>query len=189
MKSILDEKLRENFFIRLYFDDKEGFYHAGIRRAFLDFCRTLKILNANRENVKQDAKVYLFERLCELNKNKLADQREFDDFHKTSCDQLILIWSQLKIGQAQKWINMTLKYWLLFGDERITGIETNAQYFHIPVDSYVQKEMIKEKSPKAWSTINDYDVYMKYQHEHRLKQTGNYPIIDEFIFFNTFRPK
>ena len=60
---------------------------------------------------------------------------------------------------------------------------------HIHIDGYVQKGMFGEKSPKPWSKISDYDdVYMNYQYSHRKKQTGNYPIVDEFIFFNKYNP-
>jgi hypothetical protein len=80
---------------------------------------------------------------------------------------------------------MTLKYWLVFGEKRIADIEKNAQYFHIPIDSYVRSKMIVIKGYQAWSKINDYDEYMQYQIKHREKKTGNFPIIDELNFFNT----
>ncbi len=84
---------------------------------------------------------------------------------------------------------MILKYWLLFGDARIPEIEINARHFHIPFDSYVQKEMFGEKTPKPWNKISNYDDYLKYQLDHRNKQTGNFPLVDEFIFFNDYIPK
>ncbi len=188
MNSILTDDLRENVFIRLYFDDREGFYYAGIKRAFLDFSRTLKIKDDNRANFKQSAEKFIFSKLNELTQIIFLDQNEFDKFHKKTCEQLIDIWSELKFGQAQKWINMTLKYWLLLGDKRINGIETNAKYFHIPIDSYVQKGMFNETNPKPWSKIDNYETYMNYQELHRQKQTGNYPLIDEFNFFNNYKP-
>lgn len=188
MNSILTDDLRENFFIRLYFDDSEGFYNAGIKRAFLDFSRTLKIQDANRATLKKNAETFILNQLNKLIQTKFLDQIEFDKFHKETCEQLIEVWNELKFGQAQKWINMTLKYWLLFGDKRINGIETNAKYFHIPIDRYVQKGMFGEPNPNPWSKIDNYDKYMSYQELHRKKQTGNYPIIDEFNFFNNYKP-
>ena len=82
---------------------------------------------------------------------------------------------------------MTLKYWLLFGDKRIKGIDKNARFFHIPIDSFVQKGMFNEKRPDAWSKIDNYQTYFNYQELHRNKKTGNYPIVDEFIFFNSYK--
>ena len=188
MNSILTENLREDFFVRLYFDDREGFYQAGIKRAFLDFSRTLKILNDNRSNLRESAEKFILTQLINVTQTEYLSQTEFDDFHESSCKKLIETWTELKIGHAQKWINMTLKYWLLLGDKRISGIEKNAKYFHIPIDSYVQKKMFNENYPNAWSKIDNYGTYMSYQRQHRDKQTGNYPIIDEFIFFNSYKP-
>ena len=189
MNQILTEDLRENFFIRLYFDESKGFYFAGIKRAFIDFSRTLKILDSNRATLRQNAEKFIFEKLSQVTHTICKDQREFDKFHKETCEQLIDVWKELKVGQTQKWINMTLKYWLLLGEKRIKGIENNARYFHIPIDSYVQKGMFEEKYPNAWSKIDNYEIYMDYQIRHRNKKTGNSPIVDEFIFFNSYRPK
>lgn len=189
MNSILTDDLRQSFFIRLYFDDSKGFYFAGIRRAFLDFSRTLKIKDINRLTYKENAENFILERLTELTQIDFLTQDEFDKWHSDTCKNLIVVWDELKVGQAQKWINMTLKYWLLLGEKRIPGIEKNARYFHIPIDSFVQKGMFGEKYPSAWSKIDNYETYMDYQRRHRNKQKGNAPIIDEFMFFNSYRPK
>lgn len=148
MTSILTENLREDFYIKLYFDTSNGFYEAGIKRAFLDFSRTLFIKDENRKTLKQTAEKFILSELNKVTQIEFNSQTEFDNFHKTSCEKLINIWSELTFGQAQKWLNMTLKYWLLFGNRRIEGIEKNAIYFHIPIDSYVQKGMFGEKYPK-----------------------------------------
>ncbi|HMM79810.1 MAG TPA: hypothetical protein PKC65_07305 [Pyrinomonadaceae bacterium] len=188
MNSLLTDDVRENFLIRLYFDDSKGFYNAGIKRAFLDFCRTLKIKDDMRAKHKNNAEKFLLCKLAKLITKKFVDQSDFDKFHKATCEQLLKEWNELTIGQAQKWINMTLKYWLLFGDKRINGIDLNAKYFHIPIDSYVQKGMFDEKHPRPWSKIHNYETYMSYQERHRNKQTGNYPIIDECNFFSSYQP-
>ena len=188
MNSILTYDLREIFFIRLYFDDSKGFHNAGIKSAFSDFCRTLIIKDDNRANLKENAEKFILTQLTKATQTEFNSQKEFDDFHKLSCEKLIDTWTELTFGQAQKWINMTLKYWLLLGDKRINGIEKNAKYFHIPIDSYVQKGMFDEKHPNAWSKIDNYETYINYQTQHRNKQTGNYPIIDEFNFFNNYKP-
>ncbi len=186
---MLTDKQREDFFIRIYFDTSYGFELAGIKRAFLDFSRTLKIVDENRRTLKQNAENYILTQLQTLLETKINSQSEFDEQHEILTENLTKTWSELTYGQAQKWINMTLKYWLLLGEVRINKIERNAQYFHIPIDSYVQKGMFKEKSPKPWSKISNYDDYFKYQLDHRNKQTGNFPLADEFTFFNNYRPK
>ena len=187
MQSIISNNLREDFFIKLYFDTEKGYYNAGIKRAFLDFSRTLKIKDENRAYLRKSAEKYISIKLKRITRTEFKTQREFDGFHRTSCEQLIKTWDELTFGQAQKWINMTLKYWLLFGEKRINGIDLNAKYFHIPIDSYVQKGMFNEKHPKAWSKIDNYQTYFDYQELHRNKRTGNYPIVDGFNFFNNYK--
>lgn len=186
---MITEKQKEDFFIRLYFNTKEGFELAGIKRAYLDFNRTLKIENRdqNQRNYKRSqSENFLNKEWNDLIKKEISTQEEFDNYHEQICKSLIIEWNKLTIGQAQKWINMTLKYWLLFGNGRINLIEKNSKFFHIPIDSYVQKGMFKETNPKPWSKINNYNTYFAYQLSHREKKTGNPPIIDEFEFFNSY---
>lgn len=188
--SILDETIKENFYITLYFDTKKGFKNAGIKRAYLDFSRTLfkkGETDEQRKIKREKTENHLISELNTLLNTQITTQKEFDIEHKRIVFNLIEYWNKLSIGQSQKWINMTLKYWLLFGENRIKNIEKYAKFFHIPIDSYVQKGMFKEKNPKPWSKINDYEKYMEYQNKHRDKKTGNYPIIDEFLFFNEYK--
>ena len=190
MSQILSQKLKEDFYLTLYFNISKGFKNAGLKRAYLDFNRTLKIKDGNQLNrnlQQQKTQSYLKSELKRIIVLKVNSQAEFDHEHKILCNNLISEWNELTIGQAQKWINMTLKYWLLFGEERIENIEKNAEYFHIPIDSYVQKGMFSEKNPNAWSNILDYDTYFSYQLKHRNKNTGNPPILDELDFFNNYK--
>ena len=190
MNSFLTENLKEDFLITLYFNTSEGFEDAGLKRAYLDFNRTLKIKDGNkkrREEKRLISQDYLKKELLTLISSPITSQTEFDQKHKKMCLDLIDNWDELSIGQAQKWINMTLKYWLLFGEKRINNIEKNAVFFHIPIDSYVQKGMFSEKYPKAWSKIKNYKDYFEYQIKQREKVTGKAPLLDEFIFFNNYK--
>lgn len=184
MKSIIEQKDKEEFYIRLYFNPKkhnDNYYLAGIRRAFLDLSRTLKKENERSENIKK-AENFLQNRLSELLVSNL-NEREFDEFHKKACEDLKEVWKQLEIGQTQKWINMTLKYWLLLGENRIPGIEKNAEHFHIPIDRIIKEKIFGEKTG-AWSGIKEYKDYFKYQKIIRDKYKGEIPIVVEFKEFN-----
>lgn len=191
MEPFLPPKLRNDFFIRLIFDTSNGFYFAGIKKAYRDFSRTLKIKDRSLHPTrKAECEAILLERLKLVITTHYATQEDFDKQHYTLCNLLILAWSELTYGQAQKWINMTLKYWLLLGEPRIPSIDKNANFFHIPIDSYVQIGMFNEIKPKPWSKINNYADYFEYQKSHRKKLNyQNSPIIDEFEFFNKFKPK
>ena len=187
---MLNQQLKEDFFITLYFNISKGYKDAGLKRAYLDFNRTLKIKdgdNSIRNQKQQKTQSYLKNELSNLIQSTINSQDEFDIKHQNICSNLISEWNELTVGQAQKWVNMTLKYWLLFGEDKVPDIEKYAIYFHIPIDSYVQKGMFLEKKPNPWSKIIDYDKYFRYQQKHREKNTGNPPIIDEFIFFNNYK--
>ena len=190
MKQFISEDLKEEFYITLYFNIKNGFEIAGLKRAYLDFNRTLKIPDGNSEKrkiIQNESQDFLKNDLINLINRKINSQDNFDKEHRNVCNRLIDFWNELSYGQAQKWVNMTLKYWLLFGENRINSIERNAMYFHIPIDSYVQKGMFSENNPRPWSKIDNYDEYFEYQLLHRDKNTKNPPIIDEFIFFNKYK--
>lgn len=187
MISILTEQERENFLIRLYFKTDKNFEIAGIKRAFLDFSRTL-VLPENckaeeRKSKRNKTELFLKSKLIELINKSISSQTEFDKLHEQLCEELILEWSELKIGQSQKWINMSLKYWLLFGENRIPNIELNSIFFHIPIDSIIQERFFSKDLP-AWSKIENYKDYFWYQQDFRERNIGKIPILEEFREFN-----
>ncbi len=120
------------------------------------------------------------------------NQDSFDIWHKESCDKLTtefnkIINYELFYGQAQKWINMTLKYAFAIGDEKIDGINKNYKFFHIPIDNIIQEKLIShkiDKIPIKWSRINDYSIYMEYQNKIRNVFFGQIPMDVEFRLFN-----
>jgi hypothetical protein len=118
---------------------------------------------------------------------------DFTVWHKSICEKLIEIYgtdklvekennkrteqpAKLTYGQAQKWLNMTLKYlWLLDRLEHIDDvnissfIRTHAKSFHVPLDSYILRYVAKQdksKNDKFDSSNNneleaDFDDYWK----------------------------
>lgn len=111
----------------------------------------------------------------------------FDDWHKAKCEEIInfmnnsidksntkiLKKEKFTIGQAQKWVNMTLKYlWLL--NALPTGVKP--EYLHVPIDSYIIEiayynknkfenalELLEEKPKDSWSKLSEYEEYFKIQ--------------------------
>lgn len=102
----------------------------------------------------------------------------------------------LSVGQAQKWLNMTLKYlWLLYRlgllkEELSSFVRKHEASFHVPIDSYIIRYIKRESKQKRnnvfpdsnglnnsysidgfsgseWSKINCYGKYKKYQIEIR----------------------
>jgi hypothetical protein len=109
------------------------------------------------------------------------------------CDKLKLkfiklIGYEISYGQAQKWINMSLKYMSALGNTIIIGVEKNYKYFHIPVDNIIQDKLKNHninRIPISWSRIDNYDVYLSYQIELRNKFSDQIPLDVEFRLFNS----
>lgn len=129
-------------------------------------------------------------------KEKLISQKEFNEWHEKACNSFteidvdIELESQNKseekkklseifqckdeshifsIGQAQKLINMMIKYIYIYDSceeesfltkEVLVNIE---KYAHAPLDSYVLNKIDKESyDGQVWSKIAKYEEYKKY---------------------------
>jgi hypothetical protein len=195
MQPILTQKDKEDFWIRLYLGSNKDLIESSIDKAYLDFSRTLHgitklktieswslIKNTVRSIVNQAIEKDFF------------SQEEFDEWHKRSCDDLInyckkTINFTMFYGQAQKWINMSLKYLFALGNERVAGVERNYKYFHIPIDRIIQ-EMLKSditSFPISWSRIDCYEDYLDYQKKIRMKFIDRIPLEVEFLLFNKLK--
>ena len=150
-------------------EDKEKAQNACIQRAYLDLCRTLKysrsvdgLKEKEKNGEKEYAKQYRDSKKAFLEKEKncirlkikalFKNGKDFDGWHKCTCGKLIdiakdsstknnelLFGEGFSYGQAQKWLNMTLKYMWLMGfwnnDEEMN--EKIIDALHVPVDDYI----------------------------------------------------
>lgn len=113
---------------------------------------------------------------------------DFDDWHKAKCEEIKekingnyetvnnsdekILEESFTIGQAQKWVNMTLKYlWLL------DALPKNIceKDLHNPIDSYIIEIAydnknkfenalgLEEKPEESWSKLSKYEDYFKIQ--------------------------
>lgn len=114
------------------------------------------------------------------------ESSDFDKWHKAKCEEIInfmnnsidksntnILKKDFTIGQAQKWVNMTLKYlWLL--NALPTGVKP--EYLHVPIDSYIIEiaydnknkfenalGLLEEKPKKSWSELSKYKKYFEIQ--------------------------
>jgi len=196
-KTKLTKEDFSKFWLRVYFGSEieKDFILSCIDRAYRDFNRTMHGIADKKKEDKYDYG-YFRSLMNEIINDTLTNdfnQNSFDMWHKQSCDKLInefekIVNYQLHYGQAQKWINMTLKYLFAIGNEKINGIDRNYKYFHIPIDNIIQKKLNIEYNicniPMKWSRINDYTIYMNYQIEVRSKLMGQIPMDVEFKLFN-----
>ncbi|NOU46120.1 MAG: hypothetical protein HOO86_03555 [Bacteroidales bacterium] len=189
----LTQKDLENFWIRCYLSPSTDLENAAIDRAYLDFNRTLHGIGKEQSDDKlNDLKSVMKKIVLELLTMTFKNQDDFDRWHETKCAELVKAFQDISnhplyIGQAQKWINMTLKYLFALGENRIKGISRNYEYFHFPIDNIIQEKLVKRGIPKIdipWSRINNYGKYLKYQCLVREKFAGQIPIEVEFRLFN-----
>jgi len=188
----MDDRLRTETLLIFFFGKYNDYKIAGVNRAYRDFSRTIRTKEYNEfeyKNLKTKTSNIIVQELSQLLIREFSKE-EFDDFHKQVCKKIKKNWTKLYDGQIQKWVNMTLKYWLLMGKEYIGNIELNSKWFHIPIDSLVLAEFFNEKYPKIpWSRI-DYDTYFEYQVRFREEIPPNeIPIINETKAFNKMQSK
>lgn len=122
----------------------------------------------------------------------IESEKSFDKWHEEKCKEITekmngnyetvnnsdekVLNKSFTIGQAQKWVNMTLKYlWLL--DTLPAGVEP--EYLHVPIDSYIieiaydnknkfDNALGLEKMPEeSWSKLSEYEDYFEIQKEIR----------------------
>lgn len=164
------------------YDSDNSKEHDDIRaaadKAYGDMARhTLHIVDSSaREELKNQGIEKLVELIRSGEKTKGLD---FDKWHKNACESLRQIYTNqttndngtLTYGQAQKWVNMTIKYldiiYAVCGfDDCETPLERVA---HLPIDSImfdiVKKKLGIKKPSKSWSKWDNYSEYLDYQHE------------------------
>lgn len=169
-----------DFLANVYFGEPRNIVEAASDRAYLDLCRTLR--NANGKSfskISEDTKSNMKTAIAETIGNHVTDmpcfdQDSFDKWHEDTCKTIIEVFEQtigngweLSYGQAQKWLNMTLKYLYMlsykFSDAQLSR-------FHAVIDKNILVEAKNRfgvrKPAKPWSSWSQ-DDYVKYQKELR----------------------
>ncbi|MBO4499732.1 MAG: hypothetical protein J5732_05710 [Bacteroidaceae bacterium] len=188
----------------------------AIRRAYRDFSRTIikdQIEPEKPEEVKNDE--YFDKRhgskgkaarkiVCAIDKRYTKeyakwnedlsvatkyDLNDYDKWHENLCKEIVK--ERYTYGQAQKWVNMTMKYLLVIKYEPVEAI---IEKLHIPLDSIIIKKALDSKHPLvkvetlgdgfSWSRISDYNRYMKIQKDFKSNLNNEIPILWEFDTWN-----
>jgi len=183
----------------LYFGDISDKYKAACFRAYRDFNRTIDFGINQSQLSKQQKKqqerlrtqwkneiVAIFrEQIIVLHNIEDINQERFNEWHTNICNSIKNNYiekgvSSFTYGQAQKWVNMTIKYLYLLQADSFTR-EFN--FLHIPIDNYVMDIALTrfgiQKPNTAWSTW-DMNQYTRYQNELRSHIVGEPPLRWEF---------
>lgn len=207
-KNKIDEKYILEFFKYSYFGNLKDPIEAASNRAYRDMCRTLdfKDIDENdKKNFKKEVNAILKNIMKNEDKNQninnIKNQDEFDAWHKGICDKIIKKSKKIEkiketdegkeekiqftYGQAQKWVNMTIKYLYILNEHTFDNV---FDFLHIPVDNYIfkaAKEKLGINNPKKpWSKLDETE-YFEYQKDirERIEKDSNIdvpPLLWEF---------
>jgi hypothetical protein len=168
-KTELSEDNYNSFYKTIIFGDyNDDPIKASIKTAYRDLCRTINGFskNENHNKIYNEAVNLLHKEISENLKN-INNSDDFDDWHRECCKNLINEFEDRNqhfyYGQAQKWINMSLKY-LSMLDHKL--VEKQYEFFHVPIDNIMIKAT-NIKTPCSWSKITRYDEYKDWQENFR----------------------
>jgi hypothetical protein len=154
--SIITRADYENYLVTVYFGSNPDLLTACINRAYRDFNRTLHGFGnlINGDEIYSQAVSLLKDSLDSL-KSLATSQiaaEVFDNWHKITCERLISLFDShghhLFVGQAQKWVNMTMKYIFTVGEQRVSGFGSVYLYCHVPFDNILLKQLENMISPR-----------------------------------------
>lgn len=162
---------------------EEDLIELAMTKAYRDLMRTIRnfATNENNNRIKIEARKCIKGYIYYVINSNINSQKEFDQKHQEACTKLIEKFEDqyFTIGQAQKWINMTLKYLHLL---EYDGIEKIYEFCHIPVDNYILN-ITNYKISKPWSKLNNYDEYLEYQKWFRNEYKNEIPLDAEFYLW------
>ena len=155
----------------------------AITKAYRDLMRTIRGFSKNPEHdiIIRNARQTIHKSITAILSAEINTQEEFDDLHKTACENLISAFRGqiFTVGQAQKWINMTFKYLHLLDYPNVQNVY---EYCHVPIDRFML-DITNYKMSKAWSKLNDYGEYFEYQKWFRTEYPNDIPLDKEFYLW------
>ncbi|MBQ0136882.1 MAG: hypothetical protein KBS40_02605 [Bacteroidales bacterium] len=166
--------------------DDYAAYRAAGGRAYRDFCRTIQ--GMRKDNKKKELKNIIYiEIFTSLEKAAPKTQKDFDEWHHNMCEQIIEKYrttAKLNYGQAQKWLNMAMKYAIVLEIPQAMAV---ISFMHVPVDNIVLgllENEVKPSSADPWSQW-EYNTYFKFQKDLRDHLKGKQaPIVWEFTHWH-----
>jgi hypothetical protein len=169
MPSTLQRSDYEDCLIVLYFGRGKDNLSLCRQRAYGDFKRTLRGIAGlpRAEEAHKRADEVLNQNLTAIRGIEAPTHEKFGEWHRRACERLTAIYREcdfsFSVGQAQKWLNMTFKYIYVMGDARIPGFGHLYDLCHVPLDRILVNALLQygfEPLPCAWSSLNDYGVYL-----------------------------
>lgn len=197
MDNYLVEKIAKFYRVCLFGSRESDVYKAAADRAYRDLCRTIKFKDKDDKNKNDQCRHSVNELIIEKIKHLPdANQEAYDEFHLGLCRQIIEEYrkssvAELTYGQAQKWVNMTMKYLCVLSEGNFTGkfewLGRFYPYLHVPIDSIILDKIVEARFPNinldknlSWSKIDKYEFYLEIQKNLRKSLTAMSPMDWEF---------
>jgi hypothetical protein len=183
------------YLLRLYFGGDADRLSCCIGRAYRDLNRTIhglaQVPEGEELRARASAVVRSFLTSLAVTHRDRLDQVAFDDRHQAACAELSSTYSaagfaEFRVGQAQKWLNMALKYVFVFAEDRLPGYEGVFELAHIPLDNIILDRLRPHGVPQlttSWSRVASYEVYMGIQRWVRSAFLGSAPLAVEFALW------
>lgn len=157
------------------------------RKAYHDLQRTIHYSGAEQEirnDLRMEIEIIVKRDFPYVFAQNGVTQVEYDKWHEALCMKIVSIYLQkgfeFHLGQAQKWVNMMMKYLYVI---QIPEIERIIPVLHVPIDNYIYQQAEEElRVPRincCWSKIDSYELYLNYQNAIR-KAVETAPILWEF---------
>ncbi len=144
-------------------------FEGAVNMAYGDMARHTLRIDADdkrKQQLKEALADYLkeqFEVLC-----KIENEENYNKWHETTCDGIIDKYNgQLSYGQAQKWVNMLVKYCYVYNIEILHQLFENddcVNWLHVALDRKMLEKAHRLgcSCKTAWSKMGK-DEYLNFQ--------------------------
>lgn len=141
----------KKFYRICVFGTEENNEKAAANRAYRDMCRTIRFEKGVSPMLKNDCRTRVVELIeTEIkNCNSIDTLEKYDEFHDSLCLSIINFYdnqtiAEITYGQAQKWVNMTMKYLCVLYEGQCDWLNKIYSFLHIPIDSIILDKAKKE---------------------------------------------
>lgn len=163
-------------------------------RAYLDLSRTAHGVGKlpDSKSLKSSTHALLERLLKEATERTPAwDGASYDMWHESQCAYICQVYTKsgftsFCVGQAQKWLNMSLKYTLTLNAVGMLPVEhadALRKVAHVPLDDFILTALRSYDAPRlgcSWSRVSDYKTYFNYQRWFRERFKESIPLDAEF---------
>jgi len=112
-------------------------------------------------------------------------------WHESQCANICKHYTKggftsFSVGQAQKWLNMSVKYTLTLNAVGMLPVEhadALRRVAHVPLDDFILTALRPYNPPRlgcSWSRVRDYETYLDYQRWFRVEFKDSTPLDAEF---------